>query len=81
MSVDFALIIYPQGAGTPALKDMTSPAWGLVGVSKAATSARAPVQLLSVMIGMYRHAHRSPGAGEVKLLLWITSGQDLFPVY
>ena len=41
------------------------------------TGARAPVLLLSAMFGMYRYAHRSPGAGDVMLLLWITSGQEL----
>ena len=82
MSVDFALFIYPQGAGTSVLKhDVTGAGGprggGPVGVSKAATGAGAPVLLLSAMFGMYRHNHQSPGAGDVKLLLWITSGQEL----
>ena len=67
MSIDFALFIYPQG--TPVLKDMTSLELGGGGLSKAATGAWALVLLLSAMFGMYRHTQRSPGAGDVTLLL------------
>ena len=62
---------------TGAKRHDVTGAWGLVGMTKAATGARASVLLLSAMFGMYRHAHRSPGTNDVMLLLWITSGQEI----
>ena len=76
VSVDFALFIYPQGAGTPALKDMTSPALG------GRWACLRPLPALGRRCCYYLpclaciHAHRSPSAGDVTLL-WITSGQEL----
>ena len=60
----FCTVYIPSGRRYTGIKrhDVTG-AQGPVGVSKAATGARAPVLLLSAMFGMYRHAHRSPGAG------------------
>ena len=71
----FCTVYIPSGDRYTGAKrhDLTG-ARGPVGVSKAATGAGAPVLLFSAMFGLYT---RPPGAGDVTLLLWITSGQEL----
>ena len=74
----FCTVYIPSGRRyTGAKRPDVTGAWGPVGMSKAATGPRALFLLLSAMFGMYRHAHLSPGAGDVTLLLWIKPGQEL----
>ena len=67
----FCTVYIPSGRQyTGAKRHDFTGARGPVGVSKAATGTRALVLLLSTMFG-------PPVPGDVTLLLWITSGQEL----
>ena len=61
----FCTVYIPSGHQyTSAKRHDVTGAQGLVGESKTAIGTQAPVLLLSAMFGMYRHSHRSPGAGD-----------------